>query len=326
MAAIKLKWTVDDIDNVIALYDVVKVYRSTTGQGGVYNEITGPGTRVTLVADQTLYEYVDTAGDPTYWYQTAFYNTVTTDESTPSDPIMGDSPGLYCTLSEIRDEGFSETEFPDVRVLATMARASRMIERATGRWFEPRDLDLHLDGKGSQALRLGHAIISITSVAIDDTDLELTDLRIYNRRVTENLLSPDDREDPRIELYNSYESDLISGYPSTWPRGQQNIHVVGSFGYTEYDGSSTGQTPELINRLCVLLVARDLEPVSDEWSRSGRREHYRIVQTKTRDQSITLARPIVSPLSTLARGMLTGDPEIDGLIMTFRRPSAIGSI
>jgi hypothetical protein len=98
MASIKLKFVVEHISNVMLNYDQIKVYRSTT-QTGTYSEITGPTTRVDLVADQVLYEYIDTAGDPTYWYKFAYYNSSTTAEGSLSDPIQGeDSGGLYCTI------------------------------------------------------------------------------------------------------------------------------------------------------------------------------------------------------------------------------------
>lgn len=335
MATIKIKWTVSELSNVLLVYDQVKVYRSTTGYGGSYSEITGPGTRVDLVVDQTLYEYLDTDGAANYWYKTAYYNSGTAEESDASDPILGDTPGLYCSIQDIRDEGFDSTSFSDERVINAIHLASRLIERATGRWFEPRDRDYYLDGSGVGAQPMPAPIIDITGVWIDEASMDLEDLRIYNRHVTEGLEDPDDRNDPRVELYRAYPVALYqgieigsytAGYPYVFPDGQQNVRVTGTFGYTEYDGTTSGKTPALLTHLCVLLVSRELEPISDGYARSGRRDFWRVVQDKTRDQSITLSRPMASPAALLARGMLTGDQEIDSLILAFRKPTKMAAV
>ena len=84
MATIQVRVTVDDIDDTISIFDQIKVYRSVTGADGVYSELTGPGTRPVLVAGQSVYEYVDVTGDPTYYYKTSFFNSVSSAESSLS--------------------------------------------------------------------------------------------------------------------------------------------------------------------------------------------------------------------------------------------------
>ena len=74
---IKIRWEVEELVNVMTLYDQQKVYRSTTGETGIYSEITGPGTRVALVAGQVAYFFYDTSGDVTYWYKTRYFNSST---------------------------------------------------------------------------------------------------------------------------------------------------------------------------------------------------------------------------------------------------------
>jgi len=91
MATIKVRWSVDELVNVMSQFDTQKIYRSTTGETGAYSEITGIGTRVDFVADQEDYYYDDLSGDSAYFYKVSYYNTSTTNESTVSDPISGDT-------------------------------------------------------------------------------------------------------------------------------------------------------------------------------------------------------------------------------------------
>lgn len=91
MAVIKVRWTVDELENVMTQFDTQTVYRSTTGETGVYSEITGVGTRVDLVAGQTSYYFDDLTGDDTYFYKVGYLNTGTLAESTLTDPISGET-------------------------------------------------------------------------------------------------------------------------------------------------------------------------------------------------------------------------------------------
>lgn len=91
MATIKIKWTVEELTNVLSQFDTQKVYRSTTGETGVYSEITIPSTRVDLVAGQSYYYFDDINGDASYYYKVTYYNSTTTNESTASNAISGNT-------------------------------------------------------------------------------------------------------------------------------------------------------------------------------------------------------------------------------------------
>lgn len=107
MAVIKIRWSVDELANVMTQFDTQKVYRSTTGITGSYSEITTPSTRVDLVADQEDYYYDDTAGDESYYYKVSYYHSITTLESSLTDPISGESaqdPALdIISIDELKD-------------------------------------------------------------------------------------------------------------------------------------------------------------------------------------------------------------------------------
>jgi hypothetical protein len=99
MATIKVKAVVSNLSNVMLVFDRIKVYRSTTGAGGPFVEITTPSTRMALVAGTIVYEYIDTAGDPTYWYRTSYFNSITSNESRPSDAQQGEGDSALTLVS-----------------------------------------------------------------------------------------------------------------------------------------------------------------------------------------------------------------------------------
>jgi len=123
MAVITIKIVVSGIDSVMAVFDRIKVYRSITGITGSYVEITDPSTRIALDANTLIYEYVDQAGDPDYYYKSSYYNSTTTQESSLSDAQRGEGDSALDIISvdelktnylfglDLTDD--SGTEYPD---------------------------------------------------------------------------------------------------------------------------------------------------------------------------------------------------------------------
>jgi hypothetical protein len=212
------------------------------------------------------------------------------------------SPG-YCMLQYLRDEGFSPEAVNDTRLARAIALASRTIERITGRFFEPRRQRIELDGLGSSELLLDEPIIAIERIDIGGGG-PVSGATVYNRHITQGLMLPDDRQNPRIRL----------GFPC----GARNVRVTGLFGYTEPDGSPTGTTPLLIREACKRLVVREIPLLADTGRREDVRQRYRILQERTREQSYTLDR-LAHP------GALTGDPDIDDILVQFMRPADLGA-
>jgi hypothetical protein len=212
------------------------------------------------------------------------------------------SPG-YCMLQDLRDEGFTREAVSDTRLVRAIALASRTIERITGRYFEPRRQRIELDGRGSSELLLDEPIIAIEKIEIGGGG-PVSGATAYNRHITQGLMLPDDRQNPRIHL----------GFPC----GARNVRVTGLFGYTEPDGSPTGTTPLLIREACKRLVVREIPPLADTGRREDVRQRHRILQERTREQSYTLDR-LAHP------GALTGDPDIDDILVQFMRPADLGA-
>jgi len=239
----------------------------------------------------------------------------------------------YASVSDLRDEGVTENEANDAWLQQRIALASRYIERVTGRFFEARAQTLKVDGTGKRTLLLGQPIISIDRVAIDagpfrpgDLAVEPSLYRVYNRHLTQGLLLPDDRENPKLEFFHGDDLAGVRFEPVrgltlcslVWPVGQQNVTVQGTFGYTEPDGSPTGRTPELIRHVAKLLVMRELPRLSDRDRREDAAKRWRIASETTRDQSYSLQ-------ALALQGEFTGDPEVDGILGGFMRPPALGA-
>ena len=214
-----------------------------------------------------------------------------------------DTPPGYCMLQDLRDEGFAPDAVSDTRLVRIIALASRTIERITGRFFEPRRQRIELDGLGSSELLLDEPIIAVEKIEIGGGG-PVSGATIYNRHITQGLMLPDDRQNPRIHL----------GFPC----GARNVRVTGLFGYTEPDGSPTGTTPLLIREACKRLVVREIPLLSDTGRREDARQRFRILQEKTREQSYTLDK-LAHP------GALTGDPDIDDILALFMRPADLGA-
>lgn len=349
MATIRLRWYIDNLATVMASYDTLKFERSTAGIGGPYTEITAVATRLTLQTGTVIYEFVDPSGNAAYYYRAVYSDSGAVNPDDAQAGFLGTAEtGLYCTVQDMRDEGFLVASFSDALVLGRIRLASHYIERMTGRWFEVREREFYIDGEGTPCLRMPQPIIKISEMAAVEsratyTEIALTfsDWLIYNRHLTQQLTKPDDRALPRIETgvvrdaWGARESSAVvyeAGYD--FLLGRQNIRVKGLFGYTELQpddsvGETTqgsqiplsyGSAPLAIQRACMLLVARDLSLLSDAAGRRGRMHGHRVEQEKTRDQSYKM-----TSLATLgATGAWTGDPEIDGILAMYVAPSRSG--
>src|SRR5262249_22037486 len=201
-------------------------------------------------------------------------------------------------------------------------------------FFDPRSMTLTLDGCGGRILLLGHPIIAVRDVTllvampveVGELPIAQDFFRVYNRHLTQGLLDPDDRENPRLEFF--HESDLL-GVQATpaaslglgslvWLRGGQNVVIDRLFGFTGPGGSPLGRTPELIRHVTKLLVLREIPTMTDVARREDRQKRWRLVSERTRDQGYNL-----DPLR--AQGLFTGDPELDAILVSYQRPPQLGA-
>lgn len=230
---------------------------------------------------------------------------------------------MYCGVSDIRAEGIAASEVSTVRVLTTIARMSRYIEQTTQQFFEPRYMTFRESGRGTQALHLSQVVIGAEQIefpySIIRIPVDTTAYVVYNRHL-EGLLSPDDRQCPKIEVFYG-RTEILIGL-GNFSSGKLNVKVTGVFGYTEFDGSPFGRTPELLRRACVMLVLRDIKRLTDA-SREDSTKGYRITSQNTRDQGYSMGG-LGEAGGARLRGF-TGDPEIDSLLACFVRPVSMGA-
>jgi hypothetical protein len=235
-------------------------------------------------------------------------------------------PGaLYCLPSDLRAEGLPSST-SDVRAMLAIGLASAYIERVTGRYFEPRYTpELFLDGRNASSLLLNEPVIALESLAFDSAVLTFSEIsvesggyKVYNRHLS-GLVQPDDRQNPRIDLYGIETSagrgSILAG---RFPRGSQNVQVAGVFGYTEADGTPFGRTPALLRYCAQMLALRNIPRLTSS-ARTEARDRPYVASESTREQSVSYNRP------ASASAGITGDSEIDTLLLQFRRPFALGA-
>ena len=201
--------------------------------------------------------------------------------------------------------------------------ASRMVEDLTGRFFAPRREVMRFDSKGERSLKLFHPIIGlqeigVTGISSTDTEIRTTVnlnlVEVYNRHLR-GQIDPDDRDDPKITYALEFDpaSVIASIEGLRFARGVMNIDVTGIFGYTDPDGTPSGQTPQAIQRVVVLLAQSSLtDPLGQNpASSAGVIKSYR-----TRDQAISFMTPKDTGTPTGA----TGDPRVDAVLARYHRP------
>jgi hypothetical protein len=212
---------------------------------------------------------------------------------------------MYASALDLRAEGVTAAEASDARLELLLDEAARLIDRVTGWFFEPRALTLHLSGRGAPSIELPVPPIRIDRLTLGGAELALdpSELLIVGAPVQPGF------DGPR----------LTRRHGRVFPRGQGNVVAEGLWGFTEDDGTPEGRTPRAIRRACMLLALRSLAPLADDASFEAR-SRWRIVEERTRDQSYRL-----DPARSAASASLTGDPEVDALLVPYVRASPIGA-
>lgn len=249
----------------------------------------------------------------------------------------------YASVDDLRVEGVPP-EVSDALLQTRIRRASALIEKYTRNWFYPRQCVFHLDGSGSGILQIEHPIIAVTEVRVSydnrlglptTTVLDPTLYRVFNRHLTEHLLDPDDRANPKVQCLfgTTYGHPTRRIWVSDWfPKGVQNIQVSGLFGYTDPDDGVTlwtdgvtpvGVTPETIRTACMMLVVRDLLPLADIEGRSEQGAAGAIRQLRTRDQQITYGS--TTNVGATASG-IAGNTELEAMLAPFCRRGTLGAV
>jgi hypothetical protein len=243
----------------------------------------------------------------------------------------------YALVADLRDEGFTTAQLSDVAAARLLGLATQYVERFTGRRFVPEPRSYSVNGKGRTILQVAEPIVALETITADVAPFRPEDipftrdiLRVYNRHLSQRLRIPDDRENPKVELYRFTSFQWGTGIaPYTfhrlfWPIGQQNVHLSGVFGYTEPDGSPMGCTPALVVQATMMIVLR-LSGSIGSGDRFDTTSQGKIASERTRDQSVSrFGRGGAAPGDPIL-GAFTGDPEVDTLLAMFKRPPLAGA-
>ena len=204
--------------------------------------------------------------------------------------------GVYATKAELVAEGAPDGDARNDHVLEL---ASRYIDLVTGQWFEKRALTLTLDGNGRRTLHLLVPVIDVTEIRMDDVALLADDYVVYNRTY------PDDRRNPKIK------------FEAATTRDEQNLEIDGDFGFVDDPGA--GNTiPVQIKKVCLMLALGEVGLLSDT-DRRDAVTRGRVTKEVTDRHSYSLG-------DVAASGGATGNPEIDDILSSFRRPMQLGTL
>jgi hypothetical protein len=210
---------------------------------------------------------------------------------------------VYATVADLRAEGVDQAQASDARLEVLLEEASRTIDRLTGWFFEPRAVTYRMDGRGTPSLEPPAPPIRVNRLIVVGHNLP---------RDPEHLVVVGAPVEP------GFDAPRLTLRHSCFPRGDANVIVRGLWGYTEPDGTPNGRTPRAIRRACILLVLRWLPLMGNTDDAAEARDRWRIIEEKTRDQSYKLDKP-GDP------GPLTGDPEVDRILVHYRRPAGLGA-
>jgi len=231
------------------------------------------------------------------------------------------------TALEFRDhENFTDDPPTNDQITEQILIWQAWIERVTGQFFDPRVLEFSFDGNGVELYQLPLAIVDIEWLKINDSETALPadEYAVYKGRQEPN----DDRMNPRIKL-QPYTRDIFTDPQSyrmggdlgkrVFLRGFQNQHMKGTFGFLEPDDSP----PPLILKALRRLVLRDAQRIAEGSSPStpSSGKAGPVIEEWTDGHKYKLA-DVSAPPSTLDS---SGDPEVDRIMMMYRRPITMGA-
>ena len=280
----------------------------------------------TFAADFTLGKYT------IRWYFTPEDGD---DEIVVDEPLIitdqaHGSPDYYVTIQDMYDSGVSADLWTPKQVQAAIKQAQALVERATGRYFEPRyNPAARHDGRGGPKLLLREPIVAIEYVKsdyeyyLDFTLDEYYDTFLVCNRHMRGQLKPDDRNNPKIEF--SYHSRPY-GPLGRFPDGSHDVKIGGVFGYTDPTGAPMGETPEDILYVMKLLAWKYTPPANSEEADELQKQS-KIISERTRDQAVTYAT--AQQMSGGGGGSgggynvgsltyVTGDPAIDSILYRYK--------
>jgi hypothetical protein len=200
---------------------------------------------------------------------------------------------MYCGPDDLRAAGFDEDQFPDERLPALCEQATQYIDMATGRWFEPREATIRIDGNGGRVLPLPHFLIEAGLVKRNGAPA--ADYVLYNRM--------EDRGYPKLYAERG------------WPRGALNVEISGLWGYVDITGDGAYVTPPMIKRAAMKLIALNgAEELGNAEATLSASERGRVIKETTDGHSYEMKNAASVASSSGSGVSYTGDLEIDQIL------------
>lgn len=322
--AIRLQWSAANVNDLIDDgYDLWKVERDDGG----YASIAPQNAWSLMVRDMPDYVFRHAVQDHVLKpYRSVPVKSSDLTEGTPVS-VSAEHAG-YCSLQDVRDQGYAASAYADDLVYRAINKASNMIDRICRQWFDPRFMFVSLNGRDHDSLFLSVPIITVMQIQIDEQNLALDDFVIYNRHLTHGIAQPDDRANPMIAWGDGRTNiDIRRLYGGgTFAKARKSIRVAGIFGYTDigagYMGEtvvhnqiplSYGETPTALIEACLRLTIKYMVPLEDGDDMNNK---HRVKSEKTRDQSYTLGEGSESDNSY---GM-TGIIQVDKILQMYPPP------
>ena len=231
----------------------------------------------------------------------------------------------YITVAECRALGIS-TDITDDAIAAAILVWTAFIDRATRQFFEPKTVTLDIDGNDSDTLFLPVPVISVTNLYINDdmvTAVPTDRYKVYNGRGPID----DDRRNPKLRLIRHpnifIRPDVFYSGP-VFMKGSKNQRIVGSFGFTESDGS----TPQLIKRAVAKMVKRSVEMDHEAAQNNGETPSQAagdVIMEITDGHTVQYGtnKSFGMPAGKMGTAAITNDPEVEKIIEMYRAPLAI---
>ena len=132
---------------------------------------------------------------------------------------------MYATVEDLRAEGVTESDADDERLTALLRDATDAVDRATGQFFEPRELTLRFDGRDAPTLEPPVPPISIDSITMDGAAVSTDEDDLF---VVGSPMQPFTGA-PRLTRLNG----------DYWTQGRGNVRVTGTWGYVVAPGLPT---------------------------------------------------------------------------------------
>ena len=186
----------------------------------------------------------------------------------------------YCTVADLRAEGFDAESYSDEDLENRINLSCEFIDRITKSFFDIREKNILLDGRGGHILLLPFCLIEAEFIKIDG------------------------------EIITDYVNYKNNSYPKIyrekkWTKGIQNIEISGTFGYSEI--------PEAIKRASMKLAMNYFDLLSNSEAQEEKNLRGLLISESTDGHSYSLSSSSVSNL-------ITGDTEIDQILKQFSKP------